>query len=64
MEFITRHPKSNKYNTILVVVDRLTKMVHYIPTQKDTPSEKVACLYFNNIFLYSLQDSVVSNPDT
>ena len=31
-DFITKLPLAQGYNSILVVVDRLTKMVHFIPT--------------------------------
>ena len=65
MDFITGLPESNGYNAILVVVDRLTKMAHYIPTCEDTNSEKVVRLYFDNIFrLYSLPDSIISEQGT
>jgi len=30
-EFITKLPLAQGYDSILVVVDRLTKMVHFIP---------------------------------
>ena len=60
-------PNSNTrgFNAILVVVDRLTKMAHYIPTQEDTNSEQVARLYFDNIFrLHGLPDSIISDRGT
>ena len=65
MDFITGIPESNEYNAILVVVDRLTKMAHYIPTHEDTNSEKVARLYFDNIFhFHGLLDSIISDWGT
>ena len=65
MDFITGLHESNGYNAILGVVDRLTKMAYYIPTRKDTNSEKVACLYFDNIFhLHALPDSIISDRGT
>ena len=58
-------PKSNGFNALLVVVDRLSKMTHYIPTCEDTNSEKVGVLYFDNIFpLHGLPDSIISDRVT
>ena len=65
MDFIMGLPESNRYNAILVVFDRLTKMAHYIPTHEDTNSEKVARLYFDNIFyLHGLPASIISDRGT
>ena len=64
----TPDPSSNNcgFNAILVVVDQLTKMAHYIPTREDEESsEKVARLYFDNIFrLHGLPDSIISDRGT
>ena len=73
MDFITGLPESKPpgsesdhgFNAILVIVDRLTKMAHYIPTREDTNSEQVARLYFDNIFrLHGLPDSIISDRGT
>ncbi len=67
MDFITGLPESglNKYNSILVVVDRLTKMAHYIPTHETITSEGVARLYLDHVFrLHDLPDSIISDRDT
>ena len=52
MDFITRLPKSGpqQHDAILVIVDCLTKMAHYIPTHELITSEGNARLYFDNIF--------------
>ena len=67
MDFITDLPESgpNKFNSILVVVDHLTKMTHYIPTHETVTSEQVARLYLYNIFrLHGLSASIVSDRGT
>jgi len=57
--------KSNGYNILLVVVDRLSKMAHYIPTTMDVNSKQVARLFFDNIFrLHEIPDSIVSDHRT
>ena len=38
-DFITKLPLAQGYNSILVVVDRLTKMVHFILTMEKTSAE-------------------------
>jgi len=40
--FITKLPLAQEYDLILVVVDRLTKMVHFIPTMEKTSIEGLA----------------------
>ena len=67
INFITGLPESgtNKFNSILIVVDRLTKMAHYIPTYETVTCKQVARLYLDKIFhLYGLSDFIVSNRGT
>ena len=67
MDFITGLPKSGpqQHGALLVIVDHLTKMAHYIPTHQSVTSEGTARLYFDNIFrLHGLPDSLVSDRCT
>jgi len=65
LNLVTGLPKSNSYDALLVVVDRLSKMAHYIPTTMDVNSKQVAKLFFDNIFhLHRIPDSIVSNRGT
>ena len=51
---------SNGFNILLVVVDYILKIAHYISTTFDINSKQLAKLFFNNIFrLYGILDSVV-----
>ena len=62
LDLITGLPPSNGHDTLLVVVDRLSKMSHYIPTSTDVNSKRIARLYLDHIFqLHSISDSIVSN---
>jgi len=49
VDFITKLPLAQEYNSILVVVDRLTKMVHFIPTTEKMSAEGLARLFRDNI---------------
>ena len=49
MDFITDLPNSNGYDTILVVIDRLTKMSHFIPCRKDLDTRQFATLFMQHI---------------
>ena len=49
MDFITDLPNSNGYDTILVVIDRLTKMSHVIPCRKDLDAQQFATLFMKHI---------------
>jgi len=55
-------PLAQGYDSILVVVDRFTKMVYFIPIIKKTSIEGLAQLFRNNIWkLHGLPDSIISN---
>ena len=58
-DFITKLPIVQGYNSILVVVDRLTKMVHFISTTEKTSVEGLARLFRDNIWkLYSVTNFI------
>jgi len=48
-DFIMKLPLAQGYNSILVVVDRLTKMVYFIPTMEKTSAEGLARLFRDNV---------------
>jgi len=48
-DFITKLLLAQEYNLILVVVDRLTKIVHFIPTTEKILAEELARLFRDNI---------------
>jgi len=61
-DFITKLPLAQGYDTILVVVDRLTKIVHFIPTTEKTMAEGLAKLFRDNMWkLYGLSKSIISD---
>ena len=66
MDFVTDLPLSedwqeNKFHSILVVVDRMTKQVHIIPCN-NLSARNTAYLFYREIFrLHGLPDSIVSD---
>jgi len=61
-DFITKLPLAQGYDSILVVVDRLTKMVHFIPTMEKTLAEGLARLFRDNVWkLHGLPESIISD---
>ena len=61
-DFITKLPLAQGYDSILVVVDRLTKMVHFISTTEKTSAEGLARLFRNNMWkLHRLPESIISD---
>jgi len=66
IDFIVDLPRSkNKNNSILVVIDRLTKMAHFLPTTTNITSKETAQLFFNNIVrLHGYPKSIISDRDS
>ena len=70
MNFVTKLPistnwKGNSYNSILIVIDRLTKMVHYEPVQTMIDAPRVAEVIIDVIVQHNgLPDSIVSNQSS
>jgi len=65
MDFITDLPKSDGYDTILVVIDRLTKMSHFIPYSKDLNARQFANLLIKEIVrLHRLPHDIITDRGT
>ena len=62
LDFITDLPESNKFDSILVVVDQLSKMAHFIPCSKDISADQTASLFLKNVVcLHGLPDDIISD---
>ena len=62
MDFIIKLPLVQGYDSILVVVDRFTKMAHFVPTTKKTTAEGLARLFRDNVWrLHGLPESIISD---
>jgi len=61
-DFITKLPLAQGYDSILVVVDWLTKMVHFVPTTEKMLAEDLARLFRDNVWkLHGLLESIISD---
>jgi len=61
-DFIMKLSLAQGYNSILVVVNRLTKIVHFIPTTEKTLVEGLARLFRDNVWkLHGLPKSIISD---
>jgi len=49
IDFITKLPLAQGYNSILVVVNRFTKMAYFIPTTEKMSTKGLAQLFRDNI---------------
>ena len=64
MDFIESLPNSQGYDTIMVVIDRLTKVGHFIALSHPFSAKKVAQLFLDSIFrLHGLPESIVTDRD-
>ena len=65
MDFIVDLPPSKTFNSIFVVVDRLTKMAHFIPCHKTVTGEETTRLFVDNIYrLHGLPNDIISDRGT
>jgi hypothetical protein len=64
MDFITHMPLVDGFDSVLTVVDRLSKMVRFIPTTTTATAKDVARLVFDNVVcLFGLPLDIVSDRD-
>nr|GFC42649.1 putative reverse transcriptase domain-containing protein [Tanacetum cinerariifolium] len=65
MDFVTKHPKSSQgYDTIWVIVDRLTKSAIFTPIRETDPMDKLARIYLKEVITrHGIPVSIISDRD-
>jgi len=64
VDFITKLLVVAGKDTILVVYDRLSKIMHFVATTEETSAEGLVRLFRDNVWkLYGLSESVVSDRE-
>ena len=65
VDFIVALPESQGMNQIMVVVDRFTKMGHFIPLTGESSAKDCANAFLKNVWkLHGLPDEIISDRDT
>jgi hypothetical protein len=66
MDFIIELPESGEgYSSIWVIVDRFTKMAHFVPLKKPATAENLAKVFVREIWrLHGLPTDIVSDRDS
>nr|GEV59987.1 hypothetical protein [Tanacetum cinerariifolium] len=66
MDFVTKLPRtSSGYDTIWVIVDRLTKFAYFLPMRKYYKMDRLARLYLNEIVArHDVPISIISDHDS
>jgi hypothetical protein len=66
MDFLAKLPKTPRGNTaVYIVVDRNSKMAHFIATADEANAERTAHLFEDHVFkLHGMPGSITSDQDS
>ncbi|GJS63785.1 reverse transcriptase domain-containing protein [Tanacetum coccineum] len=66
MDFVTKLPRtSSGYDTIWVIIDRLTKSAHFLPMRENDSMEKLARLYLKEVVTrHGILVSIICDRDS
>ena len=64
MDFMNHLLESKGFDSIMVVIDRVSKMAHFVPTQDTATAQEVGRLYFDKVVKHhGLQKNIISDRD-
>ena len=64
MDFISGLPAMHNKDSIWVIVDRLTKVAHFLPMSMKTPRDELAKMYMEKVVtIHGVPRSIVSDRD-
>jgi hypothetical protein len=64
LDYLTHLPESNGCNSVLIVVDHLTRMAHFLPCTEFVTAEETATLFLQGLYrLHGLPRVLVSDRD-
>ena len=64
MDFITQLQESKGFDSIMVVVDRASKMAHFVPTRDTTAAQEVGRLYFDKVMKHhGMKKNIILDRD-
>jgi hypothetical protein len=64
LDYLTHLPESNGFNIVLIVLDHLTRMAHFLPCTKTVTAEETATLFLQRVYrLHGLPRVLVSDRD-
>jgi hypothetical protein len=64
MDFMVSLPPSRGFDAIMVVVDRFSKMAHFIRTKDEATTQKINRLFFTHVFKHhGVPKNIVLNQD-
>jgi hypothetical protein len=64
LDYLTHLPVSNGFNVVLIVVDHLTRMAHFLPCTETVTAEVTATLFLQGVYrLHGLPRVMISDRD-
>ena len=65
MDFINGFPKVEGFGSVLVVVDKFSKYVVFIPALSECPVKETARIFFSNVVKhFAMPEDILSDRDT
>jgi hypothetical protein len=64
LDFIEGLPPSDRYNAILVIIDKFTKYAHFIPVHHPFTAFQIAKIFLDSVYkLHGLPKAIISDRD-